>query len=189
MIAATLDYPTSTVPVGAHTDRTHAPPTSDDVCVATRPDWPQEEFLAWLTATKRRLQIASDNQLATHLGIGHTLISGWKNNKQRPSFETLIQIAGVLDMDARQLWVLAGLVTPGQVGLLDEDQLTRAPELPAAVVELLDLLGDPRLDDAAREQLLGTVRVLVAGTRAGLTGGTVRQTGPVRRSDRGRKTG
>jgi transcriptional regulator with XRE-family HTH domain len=170
MTAVDLDDPPSTVAVGAYTDRTSGLASSDDDCVPTRPDWPQQEFLAWLDATKRRLGIVSDNQLAMHLGIGHTLISGWRNNRQRPSFETLNLIAHVLGDDPRPLWVLAGLVTPGEVGLLDDVQPTQPIELPAAVVELLDLLDDPRLDAGAREQLLGTVRVLVAGTQAGLSG-------------------
>lgn len=170
MTVVALDDPPSTVPVGLYTDRTNGSPSSDDVCVSTRPDWPQQEFLAWFDATKQRLGISSDNQMAVYLGIGHTLISGWRNNRQRPSFETLNLIARVLEIDPRHLWVLVGLVSPGEVGLLDDDQPARPLELPPAVVELLDLLEDPRLDAAARDQLLGTVRVLVAGTRAGLAG-------------------
>lgn len=177
MTTAALDYPRSSGTVGVYADRTNGPPSSDDDCVPTRPDWPQQDFLAWLDATKKAHGIKSDNQLALHWGIGHTLISGWKSNKQRPSIETLIQIASVENMDVRHLWVLAGIVSPGEVGLLDDTQPPQPIELPAAVVELLDLLDDPRLDHAAREQLLGTVRVLVAGHRAELPGEPPRRIG------------
>lgn len=175
MTVSTFRHPASPGTVRARTDKTRRPPGRNDACVPTqptrpqRPEWPLEDFFRWFDATKDRLELGSDNQAAAYLGIGHTLISGWRNNRQRPSFESLNQIGRVLEMDPRHLWVLAGLVTPGEVGLLEEDQPTRLA-LPAAVVELLDLLQDPRLDDAAREQLLGTVRVLVAGTKAGLPG-------------------
>lgn len=170
MTAATQERPLLVAIDGARTTETGGIPAGQDVCVPTRPDWPKAEFFDWFDAVKRQLGITSDNQMAMHLGIGHTVISGWRNDRQRPSFETLNLIAGVLGMDPRPLWVLAGLVTPGEVGLLGDDQAARPVTYPAEVVELLELLADPRLDAAARDQLLGTVRVLVAGTRAGLSG-------------------
>lgn len=137
-----------------------------------------------MDAVKRRRDIPSDFALAQRWGIGHTLISGWRSSRQRPSIETLTKIAVVEQMDARTLWVLAGLVSPADVGLLDNVNPVQPVALPAELVELRDLLDDPRLDASARAQLLGTVRVLVAGTRAGLSGEPPRHGGSSRRDDR-----
>lgn len=118
-----------------------------------RSDWPQEDFLAWLDGLKAQLGLPSDYQLASHLGIPHTLISGWRSGRQRPSLETLIKIAPRVGEDPRRLWVLAGHVNAVDVGLLAEDAAPRIDlNLPDELVEAIALYRRPDLtkEDEAR---------------------------------------
>lgn len=139
------------------------------MCVPTRTEWPQHDFLDWLDATKRRLGLHRDAHLADHLGIGHTLISNWRSNKQRPSMETLNKIAAVLHEDPRRLWVLAGWTNAVDVGLLADDTATVEPPLPDEVEQLIQLLRDERLDDDDRRYFLRAVRGVCEGVLADLS--------------------
>lgn len=147
-------------------DRTVLP---HDVCVRTRGDWPQEDFLRWLDAVCAQLNLGSDNQLASHLGIGHTLISGWRHGRQRPSIQTLNQIAQVLGEDPRRLWVLAGIFNPLDIGLMDESAApSLQADLPSEIHDLIALFRDDSLAEVDREALRQHVAFLVAGVRAKL---------------------
>lgn len=155
---------------GARTGETSPPSVLDHVCVGTRNDWPQAEFVAWLDGVRRQLGLPSDYQLARHLGISHTLISGWRGGRQQPSMQTLSSMAAVLEEDPRRLWVLAGHANAIDVGLLDDDATPRmpAPELPDEIVDLIQVYGDERMTDDDRSAVRGWVATLVRGIRADL---------------------
>lgn len=180
MTIAELPGPVLTDLVRVRTRETRPPRVLDDACVPTRSDWPQDEFLAWLDAYKRRKRIRSDYQLAAHLGIGHTLISGWRNGRQKPSIETLNRVAAVTGDDPRELWVLAGAANASDVGLLGERQLQTGPDLPVEFEELIALYGSAELTDADRAAVLRHVDLLRQGILADLErrrdGQTVRRT-------------
>lgn len=142
------------------TDRVRTNKTDQDLNghsgrVPTRTDWPQATFLKWLDQLKDSLGLPSDLQLAQHLGIGHTLISGWRNGRQRPSTGTLTAIASATGEDPRHLWVLAGVATAQEVGLAGRP----APDpLPREITDLIALYR--RSDKATRAVLLGQVAFL-----------------------------
>lgn len=134
-------------------------------CVSTRSPWPRDGFLEWLDATKRRLNLPSDYAFARHIGIGHTLISGWRNDRQRPSIETLSRMAEALGEDPRTLWVLAGLADAAGVGLTD-DQLAatrRTAERPQEFDDLLVAYFDERMTEQDRAQVRRQVQLLALG--------------------------
>lgn len=141
---------------GARANKTAHPYRVDPFRVPTRTDWPQGAFLRWLDELKESLGLPSDLQLAQHLGIGHTLISGWRNGRQRPSQGTLTTIAAATGDDPRRLWVLAGIATPQEVGLAG----AKPPEpLPQEINDLIALYR--RSDKTTRTVLLGQVAFLV----------------------------
>lgn len=154
--------------VGVRTDETLQLVQEQTACVPTRSDWPRDEFLAWLDETKARLGIRSDYQLAQHFDIGHTLISGWRNGRQRPSIPTLSQIASVLGEDARKLWVLAGTVDAADVGLAEAAPPVVRRALPEELQNLIATYFDERLDERDREAIRRHVRILDQTVRSEL---------------------
>lgn len=168
MTVGDLQRPTTTRSVGLRTDETDRALRAQDTCVPTRGDWPQEAFAAWLDDTKKRLGLRSDYQLAEHFDIGHTLISGWRNGRQRPSIPTLSRIAAVLQEDPRRLWVLAGAASPADVGLSDAAPPVVQPALPEELQQLIATYFDERLDDRDREAILRHVRILEQTVQADL---------------------
>lgn len=152
----TLPSPAFTQVACAPTRETGKTRTRHSAYVSTSSEWPQRQFLAWLDELKERLDVPSDYQLAQRLGIGHTLISGWRNGRQRPSIGTLTAIATATGDDARRLWVLAGAVPADNVGLSQQP----APEpLPREIEDLIALYH--RSDRDTRTVLLGQVKFLV----------------------------
>ena len=142
--------------VRVRADKTARVSAGHHASVPTQTSWPKANFLQWLDELKDSLGLPSDLQLAQHLGIGHTLISGWRNGRQRPSQGTLTTIAGRTGDDPRQLWVLAGVATAAEVGL----EGTRVPEpLPKEINDLIALYR--RSDKQTRTVLLGQVDFLV----------------------------
>jgi transcriptional regulator with XRE-family HTH domain len=136
--------------------------------VAIRDDWPQQEFLAWLDAIKKGLGLRSDNQLAARLGIGHTLISGWRHGHQRPSMGACKKIADALGEDHRRLLVLAGLADAIEMGLLDDVMPVVPRTIPEEIERLIDLYNDERLSDKGRGLLLTHVDICRMGIEASL---------------------
>lgn len=151
--------------VGVRTDETERTVDLHPSCVSTRDPWPQAEFLAWLDSTKRRLSLPSDYAMAKHFGIGHTLISGWRNDRQRPSIDTLTRMAAVLGEDPRSLWVLAGQADAAGVGLTDDDMAAtrRTAERPQEVDDLLSAYFDPRMTEQDRADVRRQVRLMALG--------------------------
>ncbi len=131
--------------------------------------WPKVEFLAWLDATKKQLGLRNDSAFARHVGIGHTLISGWRHDRQRPSTGTLATIATVLGLDPRSLWVLAGLVPAAEAGPALPPPL---PVLPPELGDLVTVFYDPRLDGQGRRGLLRQVAALVRAAHGWTDHGT-----------------
>jgi len=141
----------------------------DDDTVQTRDDWPRVEFLTWLDAIKRNLGAGSDYQLAQRLGIGHTLISGWRSGRQRPSVQKLNIIAERLGEDPRRLWVLAGCADAAVIGLLDDDGPSTTYVVPNEIQRLLDLYNDRRLSQDDRDILLRHLAIVATGLEVDLT--------------------
>jgi transcriptional regulator with XRE-family HTH domain len=123
--------------------------TCQPVCVPKQDSWPYAEFIAWLDSVKTQRKLTSDLQLAQFFGINHSLISGWRNRRQRPSIETLTGIANTLGIDPRPLWVLAGQANAADLGLNEDatEELTRDARRPAEFDELLAVYEDPRMTD------------------------------------------
>jgi transcriptional regulator with XRE-family HTH domain len=151
-------------------DRVHTDETGDTVdlhssCVSTRNPWPRDEFLAWLDATKRRLNLPSDYAFARYVGIGHTLISGWRNDRQRPSVDTLTRMAEALGEDPRALWVLAGQADAANVGLTDEQLAAtrRTAERPQEFDDLLSAYFDERMTEQDRADVRRQMQLLTLG--------------------------
>jgi transcriptional regulator with XRE-family HTH domain len=140
----------------------------NDDCVPTSKDpWPQDEFLAWLDAIRdRKLKVSNDLQLAGRLGIGHSLISNWRNGRQRPSMDTLTKVARAVGEDPRRLWVLAGVADASDVGLDNDSPPAVQRQIPVELEQLADALDDPRLDKRDHADALGAVRLIAAGMRA-----------------------
>jgi transcriptional regulator with XRE-family HTH domain len=178
----------SSVVDGVHTDETDKTVELHSSCVSTREPWPQDEFLQWLEAVKRRLGLPSDYALAQHLGIGHTLISGWKNGRQRPSVETLTRMATVLDEDPRSLWVLAGQADAAGVGLTADDiaATRRTADRPQEFDDVLTAYFDPRMTEQDRADVRRQMRLLALGI---LTDLGDRQQAASGQPERRRKTG
>jgi transcriptional regulator with XRE-family HTH domain len=145
---------------GARTRETGPPTVIHHSCVPTRSDWPQDEFLAWFDAAKAGAGLKSDYQFAQYLDIGHTLISGWRNSRQRPSVETLSKIAAKLGEDPRRLWVLVGAVKAADIGLDESERLVVRPPLPQELQDLITAYLDERLDERDREAIRRHVRIL-----------------------------
>lgn len=163
----TTHDPPGTLGVRVHTDVTIDAQLGQDLCVPTRSDWPQVEFVAWLDATKARLGYEKDAHLAEHFGIGHTLISNWRSGKQRPSMATLSTVAAALKEDPRELWVLAGWYSAVDLGLVKDEQLVD-DGLPTEIRRLVEVYGDPRMDDEDRVAMLRAVRMVYQGVLADL---------------------
>ncbi len=168
MAVHTSPYPHRSVAVCASTDKTIDAVGAQDVRVSTRSDWPQAAFIGWLDGIKVRRQIRSDNKLAERWGIGHTLISGWRNGKQRPSIDTLNRIASAEEMDPRALWVLAGAANAIDVGLVGDDPLRGSAAMPTEFAELLETYESDELTDTDREYVRHHVRMLNIGVLADL---------------------
>lgn len=124
------------------------PPARPSVVRVPAKRWNRDEFLAWLDLAKARARIRSDLELAERAGISHTSISGWRNNRQRPSLDSLEAIARVFEVPARELWVRAGLVAPEQV-----EPATREPELDEEERMILEADVDEETRYRALEQL------------------------------------
>lgn len=167
----------------ACTRETQPPRILNDACVATRSDWPQDDFLAWLDGVKQRKGLRSDYQLAQYFSIGHTLISGWRNGRQRPSIETLNKIAAKTGDDPRELWVLAGAANASDVGLVgDERHLKVWPDLPPQFERLLATFFSDKLTNDDRKAVLRYVDLLNQGILADLQRRTDEQTNRRRRA-------
>jgi transcriptional regulator with XRE-family HTH domain len=140
-----------------------------DMCVDARSDWPQHEFLKWLDAVRDQLGLPSDLQLSQHIGVGHTLISGWRNGRQRPSVKSLNIIAAKLGEDPRKLWVLAGLAHATDTGLLG-DQPTAGVMygMPEEMRDLMAVYRDPRMTDDDRAATRRAIAMIAAGVRSDL---------------------
>jgi transcriptional regulator with XRE-family HTH domain len=134
----------------------------------TRQDWPRTDFFDWFDDVRKRLRpdLPHDYALAEAAGMSHSTISSWRSGRQRPTTAKLSDVAQVLDLDPRHLWVHAGLMSAEEVGLdpsaepgplLDADEATRqmiegsnlSPEKKA---ELLAMLDEEARDDAAQRQ-------------------------------------
>lgn len=173
---------------GAQTDETEKTAELHSSCVPTRDPWPRDEFLQWFDATKRRLNLPSDNAAAKHFGIGHTLISGWRNDRQRPSIETLTRMASILEEDPRSLWVLAGQADAVGVGLTVDDLAAtrRAAEMPAEFSNLLNAYFDARMTERDRTDVRRQIQLLTLGI---LTDLQQREQPATAQPDRRRRTG
>jgi transcriptional regulator with XRE-family HTH domain len=156
----------SPLPVdGVRTDETDQTVDLHSSCVSTRDPWPRDEVLAWFDATKRRLNLTSDYAASKYFGIGHTLISGWRNDRQRPSVDTLTRMAAVLEEDPRSLWVLAGQADAAGVGLTADamEATRRAADRPQEFDDLLNAYFDPRMTDQDRTDVRRQVKLLALG--------------------------
>lgn len=169
MTATSVHDPPTLRILRVRTDKTIDGTTSQDVCVPTPRDWPHTEFVQWLDATKRRLGLEKDSHLAEHLGVGHTLISNWRSGKQRPSWDGLLGVARALGIDVRPLWVLAGYIGPGDVGLVDDTDEAALQAQPIEIQRLLEVYTDPRMDTADRAAILNAVRMVYQGVLADLS--------------------
>lgn len=79
--------------------------------------WPQREaFVAYLDDLRKRRGFRTNLALADASGVSHTAISNWRQGKQRPSLESLQQIAEVLGVPAHTLAEMAGVVDPSRFG-------------------------------------------------------------------------
>lgn len=122
--------------------------------------------MRWLDEQRARAGYPNDFALAEAVGISHTTLSGWRNGRQRPTTAKLADVAVVLDIDPRFLWVRAGLMSAEEVGLdptsepgpmVDADEATRqmiegsslSPDQKAALLAMLD---EEARDDAAQRQ-------------------------------------
>lgn len=102
--------------------------------------------------------MVSDNKLAEMLGWNHTKLHGWRTGRQRPSFASLTELAGILKEEPRKLWVLAGLASAQEAGL----QGSPEPQpLPRPLQELIEMYWAS--DKNARTVLLGQVEFLLDG--------------------------
>lgn len=155
----------SSVADGAHTDETEPTVELHSSCVPTRDPWPRDEFLAWFDATKRRLDLSSDYAASKFFNIGHTLISGWRNDRQRPSVDTLTRMASVLGEDPRSLWVLAGQADAAGVGLTGDDMAAtrRAADRPQEFDDLMTAYFDSRMTDQDRADVRRQIKLLALG--------------------------
>jgi transcriptional regulator with XRE-family HTH domain len=118
--------------------------------------------MSWLDQVKARLGMVSDYQFAQHVGIGATVINGWRNGRTRPSLAKLTTLAAAIGEDPRTLWALAGLEgMEAQGSPLIEDPL------PKPVVELIALYR--RLDAKGQDRLLQQVDFLVEAIGRGHT--------------------
>lgn len=152
----------------SHTHETARPPTRSVVRMRTRQEWPRTEFFAWLDDVRKRVRpdLPHDYALAEAAGMSHSTISSWRSGRQRPTTAKLADVAEVLDIDPRHLWVRAGLMTAEEIGLApdaepgpmtDADEATRqmiegsglSPEQKAALLAMLD---EEARDDAAQRQ-------------------------------------
>jgi transcriptional regulator with XRE-family HTH domain len=118
----------------------------------------REPFLRWLDRVKEQHGMASDNKLAEMLGWNHTKLHGWRTGRQRPSFTSLTELAGILGEEPRKLWVLAGLASAEEAGLEGSPE---PQPLPRPIQELIDVYW--RSDKNARTVLLGQVEFLLDG--------------------------
>lgn len=155
--------------VRVRTDTTIDVPRPQTVCVPTPADWPHAEFVAWLDATKERFRLTADAHLAERLGIGRTLIVNWRRGVQRPSWEILVDVAHALGEDVRPLWVLAGLVSREDVGLVDETDHGALQALPREIQQLIEVYADRRMDVDDRAAILRAVRMVYQGVLADLS--------------------
>ena len=78
-------------------------------------------------------------QLAEQAGVSNPYLSQIERGLRRPSAEVLQQLAKALRISAEQLYVRAGIVSPGEGG--------------AGSVELA-ILGDPELTERQKQSLL-----------------------------------
>jgi transcriptional regulator with XRE-family HTH domain len=149
----------------AQTDATRLLPGLHSVSVPAQDTWSRQEFTEWLDSIKARQQLPSDNQLAQFFGISHSMISAWRSGRQRPSLDTLTSLAITLQIDARPLWVLAGLADAADIGLAEDaaDDLVRDAARPAEVDEFMRVYNDPRMTDEDRADMRRQLRRLARG--------------------------
>jgi transcriptional regulator with XRE-family HTH domain len=114
----------------------------------TTVDWPQrQDFMAYLEDLRKSRGYHTVLALAEAAGISHTTLSAWRNGRQRPSLQTLQDLADVLGVPAHTLAEKAGIVDPARFG-------QAAPTAAGTVEELSDdiktVLDDPELSEDDR---------------------------------------
>lgn len=88
-------------------------------------------------------------------GVHDSLLRRWLQEAGDPSLENLRKVAPALGLPPRDLWVAAGLVLPGEVGLEDEPEVPKSP--PTAEDRIL---ADDILTDADKEVVIHTLNAL-----------------------------
>ncbi|MBC9001315.1 helix-turn-helix domain-containing protein [Micromonospora aurantiaca (nom. illeg.)] len=125
----------------------------------TKREWNREAFFRWLDAARKNAvpPIPHDGALAELAGISHSTLSNWRNGKQRPTTDKLAAIADVLGVPARDLWVLAGLMEPDQVGLAE---VPSPAHLPPEDEESIRMIMASDLPEDVKADLVGEIRRL-----------------------------
>lgn len=156
----------TTVPPASLRPRTHV--TRRDtrgkvVRVRTSRPWNREEFFKWLDAEIARTPgIKHVGDLADQAGMSHTTLSNWRRGVQRPTTQSLALLAPVLKVTARELWVRAGLLEAGDVGM-DGDAGNSATHAPLDWYE--QMIEDSKLPRTAKDALIAARRQELAQER------------------------
>ncbi len=119
----------------------------------TPADWPREEFFAWFDQERSRLRadLPNDFAIAKAAGMSHTTLSGWRSGRQAPTMQRLASLAQVLGIDHREVWVRAGLMSPEDVGLLQDGSV----DAEAWSILLGELLASARVSQASLADQVG----------------------------------
>lgn len=96
-------------------------PVASIVRVGTRNSWLEfrDDFFVWFDRAKEEAEFVYDSDVAKAAGMSHTTISGWRNGRQRPTSQSLSDVARVLKRSAQEAWARAGLMNAGDVKKAD----------------------------------------------------------------------
>jgi transcriptional regulator with XRE-family HTH domain len=105
----------------AHQQRTHHSGNLVRVNTPERIDkWAKRQsfFTDWYDPWRDAAGIKNDSEVARRAGMSHSSISSWRGGRQRPTAQSLADVAAVLGRPAPEAWEAAGIkVVTGKASL------------------------------------------------------------------------
>lgn len=119
----------------------------------------QDDFGNYLTQAMAAAGL-SQAELSRLTGISDSIISKWRRGQAVPSVENLRILAPALGMTTRDLVVVAGHMTPDEVGLAEPPE---PPKPPARLASLQDdINAQPNLSDSDKRLMIDLYQRLLA---------------------------
>jgi len=106
--------------------------------------------------------IADYAELSRLSGVSQTQFSNWRKGTHQPSQESLDRIAPVLRTTQADLYIAAGLFSPGHVGAPDDYEPSVLPREIRELIELYDSMTTEANKRYFREQVAFALRGLKA---------------------------